>query len=385
MTTGVITGTDEQILATGGGPEALVPGYPWQAHQLAHTLTTYATTLTDTAHTLARVEITGWTGQASDAAHTRLGQEPTRWATAAAAFDTAANALTRYADAFTPARRLAAEAAALYDAYLHTCHLIASTLSGSPVPTETETTTSIGQRISLLQTADRDPTTQSAAWDAEHLRRAAIETLTRARTILQVAGDDAADALVRALSNAPHARTFWQATIRPPGAEGAAHAGLDAFSLIPGWAGATATLLNASWLYTEGRHTDAGTTLAAGMVPFVGKGLKEGLATRDVLPTAAPAVVGRIAEASATRIADGHAWAKHVIDKGEFPEITTRQQFADLVQDVMLTGEARPSTAYPGKTYYWKDDTFVVIDPKNPDGGTAFRPTQGREYFDDQE
>ena len=38
-----------------------------------------------------------------------------------------------------------------------------------------------------------------------------------------------------------------------------------------------------------------------------------------------------------------------------------------------------------GRTGYWdeKSGTIVIKDPKNPDGGTAFRPVEGRKYFDD--
>jgi hypothetical protein len=37
-----------------------------------------------------------------------------------------------------------------------------------------------------------------------------------------------------------------------------------------------------------------------------------------------------------------------------------------------------------GRTAYWSDKEKMVVihDPYNPDGGTAFRPTQGRYYFD---
>jgi filamentous hemagglutinin len=37
-----------------------------------------------------------------------------------------------------------------------------------------------------------------------------------------------------------------------------------------------------------------------------------------------------------------------------------------------------------GRTAYWNDKEKMVVihDPKSPDGGTAFRPTNGKAYFD---
>jgi hypothetical protein len=37
-----------------------------------------------------------------------------------------------------------------------------------------------------------------------------------------------------------------------------------------------------------------------------------------------------------------------------------------------------------GRTAYWNDaeQTVVITDPANPDGGTAFRSTDGKSYFD---
>ena len=36
-----------------------------------------------------------------------------------------------------------------------------------------------------------------------------------------------------------------------------------------------------------------------------------------------------------------------------------------------------------GRSAYWNDQEKMVVirDPKSPDGGTAFRPTNGKAYF----
>ncbi len=82
---------------------------------------------------------------------------------------------------------------------------------------------------------------------------------------------------------------------------------------------------------------------------------------------------------SAEQIAGGHAFEKHVLKKQEFPEVTTREEFASTVEDVMLHGEVR--VLRDGPTAYWHGDTFVVRNPGALDGGSAFKPTDGRSYF----
>jgi hypothetical protein len=106
------------------------------------------------------------------------------------------------------------------------------------------------------------------------------------------------------------------------------------------------------------------------------------------------------------KIAYGHAFDKHVLGEGNrdgeefkkgrriagkaFPNesITTREQFAKLLQDIVeKTKSKKPSEKFRGKFYYWDDrtGTFIVYDPRNRDRGTAFRPFRGKKYYDDQE
>jgi len=85
------------------------------------------------------------------------------------------------------------------------------------------------------------------------------------------------------------------------------------------------------------------------------------------------------AKAIAEQIAGGHAFDKHVIERGEFPGITTRGQFASLIEDIVLNGGRR--TLSGGRTAYWSDGTVVIRDPGAPDGGTTFRPADGYDYF----
>ena len=81
----------------------------------------------------------------------------------------------------------------------------------------------------------------------------------------------------------------------------------------------------------------------------------------------------------ADEISGGHAFDKHVVERGEFPGVTTREQFADLIEDAVMNGESRVLSR--GRTAYWSEGTVVIRDPSAPDGGTTFRPAKGYNYF----
>jgi hypothetical protein len=85
------------------------------------------------------------------------------------------------------------------------------------------------------------------------------------------------------------------------------------------------------------------------------------------------------AELTGKEISGGHAFEKHVIEQGEFPGITTREQFASTIEEVVRNGEMRPLSN--GRSAYWQDGTIVIRNPNAVDGGTAFRPTNGYDYF----
>jgi filamentous hemagglutinin len=100
-------------------------------------------------------------------------------------------------------------------------------------------------------------------------------------------------------------------------------------------------------------------------------------------PGPRPATDDPTVNPEARKIAEGHAFDKHVVQQGEYPEISTRQEFADLIAEVMSNPTVSKSLQ-GGRTGYWHYDlqTVVVTDPYSSDGGTAFRPSEGREYYD---
>lgn len=85
------------------------------------------------------------------------------------------------------------------------------------------------------------------------------------------------------------------------------------------------------------------------------------------------------ADLAGRELAAGHAFDVHVVQRGEYPHVRTRRQFADLIADVIMNGSSRPISQR--RTAFWHEGTFVVRNPVDPDGGSAFRPIDGIAYF----
>jgi filamentous hemagglutinin len=81
-----------------------------------------------------------------------------------------------------------------------------------------------------------------------------------------------------------------------------------------------------------------------------------------------------------TRIAAGHAFAKHGREMG----FSTRDEMAAFIDRVIASPSASRSLSR-GRQAYWDDGsgTVVICDPATADGGTAFKPDRGRRYFED--
>ena len=290
----MITGSEEADLASGAGPETLVRGSVDQLLEMAGVLRGHAVVLENASGALSRVEVTNWRGQASNGFQSVIEVQPGRWMGAAQAFSDAATAIGGYAASLGPARAVASRALQLYRDYLVAAAAVCSLtpdLVGSPMPGAVPTPGSgavamtapermlVGYRAQRLRDAADGVAaaggvlapvqvfTQAWVLDAEALRREAIATLVRARSVVVQAGDLAADAVSRATAQAPEARRFYQPTIRPPGAEEAAHGVLDVAGAVPGVGGVVANGVNATWYLTEGRRAEAGFA-AASMVPL---------------------------------------------------------------------------------------------------------------------
>ena len=90
------------------------------------------------------------------------------------------------------------------------------------------------------------------------------------------------------------------------------------------------------------------------------------------------------AEPIARDIAGGHAFEKHVLNRGEFRglDIRTRNHFSDHVQSIISNPTAFRELSR-GRSAYWDagTGTVVITNPRASDGGTAFRPSNGVNYF----
>lgn len=90
-----------------------------------------------------------------------------------------------------------------------------------------------------------------------------------------------------------------------------------------------------------------------------------------------------VRQLKAEQIANGHAFEKHVIQQGQFPFIKTKQQFADHIEEVMTNPTHYRQLGAGREAFYdAKTSTFIVKNPKDPDGGTAFKETL--KYFNAQ-
>ena len=76
------------------------------------------------------------------------------------------------------------------------------------------------------------------------------------------------------------------------------------------------------------------------------------------------------AERIGAEISEGHAFDKHVVDQAEFPGVTTREQFASLIEGAVMNGESRALSG--DRTAYWSDGTVVI---RHPGRRTGVRPS----------
>jgi SPP1 gp7 family putative phage head morphogenesis protein len=85
----------------------------------------------------------------------------------------------------------------------------------------------------------------------------------------------------------------------------------------------------------------------------------------------------------AEKIANGHAYDKHVVKARDFPKIKNRKQFQELIEDVMNNPD-EVRELENGRKVYWRDKEGIAVfdNPSDPDGGSAYIPKKGKGYFD---
>lgn len=86
---------------------------------------------------------------------------------------------------------------------------------------------------------------------------------------------------------------------------------------------------------------------------------------------------------TASRIAHGHAFEAHVRAGDDFPEIRTREEFAELIYAILTDPATVKRALLKGREAFWNQRcrAIVILDAFSDDGGTAFRPEKGDRLF----
>jgi hypothetical protein len=96
------------------------------------------------------------------------------------------------------------------------------------------------------------------------------------------------------------------------------------------------------------------------------------------------------------RVANGHGWTEHsqefragtviaALAKPSSPKVTNRTEYQSLILNIVRSSQVNTSLIGSRKAWWWKaTGTIVFFDSGNSDCGTAFRPDDGRAYFDRQ-
>lgn len=169
-------------------PRALVPGDPASVEADVDLLRTQSPTMEDVGAGLRRVDAPSWTGPASAAFHNDFDPQAARWFGVATIMTDAAAALASYASTLRSSQSLAQDAIDLWAqgeaetarakfAFDQEQNRTYITAPGAPVPQPDHCAVFVDT--------------------GEPLREQARETLTRARTQLQTAGDETARTLAR--------------------------------------------------------------------------------------------------------------------------------------------------------------------------------------------
>jgi hypothetical protein len=85
----------------------------------------------------------------------------------------------------------------------------------------------------------------------------------------------------------------------------------------------------------------------------------------------------------AQRIAKGLAYSKLVARGDDFPEIKSRDEFADLIYQVLTDPFSVAKQLRAERQAFWSERhrAIVILDRLSEDGGTAYRPVLGKEHF----
>jgi hypothetical protein len=85
----------------------------------------------------------------------------------------------------------------------------------------------------------------------------------------------------------------------------------------------------------------------------------------------------------AKAIASGHAYEKHVVEEKLFPEVKNKDDFVELIANVLANPTHHRELENDREAYFdKKSNTIVIYNPHARDKGTCFRPSAGLKYFE---
>lgn len=94
----------------------------------------------------------------------------------------------------------------------------------------------------------------------------------------------------------------------------------------------------------------------------------------------------KITEEEAKRLARsigfGHAYVKHASNVSEAGELLTQSSFESLILETLLS-PAKTRELEKGRTVFWnaEESFLVIVNPKDPEKGTAYWPEGGMDGF----
>ncbi|MEO3677398.1 hemagglutinin repeat-containing protein [Rheinheimera sp. FR7-31] len=128
-----------------------------------------------------------------------------------------------------------------------------------------------------------------------------------------------------------------------------------------------------------------GLMVAGALFPAAGAGKAAGDVLKDINPKVAGDAVSSINQGKlnsqliADEVANGHAFAKHVLERKEFTDlgIETKEQFASFVENIVTNPAVIRREAADGTVYYLDETTKTIVIRGQRGEATAFRPDQG--------
>ncbi|MHB1444563.1 MAG: putative T7SS-secreted protein [Acidimicrobiales bacterium] len=364
---------------------------------------------------LARGGLRDWVGQgARGFDRLDLAQRP-KWKTAADSFGAASLAISDYAHNLSAAQGRATQARALYDQGMAESAAWAASLAAAraasphavvvagPDPGAQTQAEALGMLQSAradadaaarrlagrLAPAEEAAPTSPGIWDR---LVGAVELDIRTYEDFELGIVIGVTSLAKSTVQAVHAAwslspgrlgadpAGWHRTLRVDLAGAGALAGAVARDPLGVAKQVGEDLINAKTWATK--PAEAAGELVPQVVSMI-DGEGEEVAAVQVTEDAASAARDLELKTVANQIARGHAWEDHKIRRHDFPEISTPEELAEHAYSVMRTADPRALSADRSAYFDDKTGTLVIWDPNHRDGGSTYRPTRGRSYFDE--